>query len=75
MNQNALKKERDGFRLKLVKTLEKENLLESQNGELTNYSMIGPSNGYLLSRRTDCNVPRLLNSRPVSVARPNLKIA
>jgi len=34
MNQNALKKERDGFRLKLVKTLEKENLLESQNGEL-----------------------------------------
>ena len=77
MNQNALKKERDGFRLKLVKTLEKENLLESQNGELTNYSMIGPSNGYLLSRRTNCNVLRMLNSRlrPVSMARLNLKIA
>jgi len=72
MNQNARKKGLAGFRLKLVKALEKKNLLESQNGELTNYLMIGPSNEWLLSRRTDCNVPRLLNSRPVSVARPNL---
>ena len=44
MNQNARKKGLAGFRLKLVKALEKKNLLESQNGELTNYLMIGPSN-------------------------------
>jgi len=43
MNQNARKKGLAGFRLKLVKALEK-NLLESQNGELTHYLMIGPSN-------------------------------
>jgi len=44
MNQNARKKGLAGFHLKLVKALEKKNLLESQNGELTNYLMIGPSN-------------------------------
>jgi len=74
MNQNALKKGLTGSRSNPVQALEKENLLESQNGELTNYSMIGPSNGYLLSRRTNCNVLRMLNSRlrPVSMARLNL---